>query len=63
MAERIFLKEQVEKREHKLKVFHNEREKEPLRGMREKISLWNRIRGRHRDNLGQIIGEPPATGY
>ena len=63
MTERIFLQEQVKKREHKLKEFDNEREEEPVRERREKRSLWNRIRGRRGDTPGQIIGETPATGY
>lgn len=48
MAERIFLKEQVEKREHQLKELHNEKEEEPVRGRRERRerrSLCNCFKG------------------
>ena len=62
MAERIFLQEQVKKREHRLQELHNEREEEQVRVRREKRSLWKRIRGRRRETSVEIIGESPATG-
>ena len=59
MLERTFLKEQVKKREEQQKKEHHHQREERVRGEREKISLWNRLRGR-RDRPGQIIGTAPA---
>ena len=58
MVERTFLKEQVKKREEQQKEHHHQRE-ERVRGEREKISLWNRLRGRQ-NRPEQIIGTAPA---
>ena len=56
MLERTFLKEQVKKREEQQKKEPHRQREERVRGEREKISLWNRFRGR-RD---RIIGTAPA---
>ena len=58
MMERMFLKEQVKKREEQQKEHHRPRE-ERVGGERGKRSLLNRLRGR-RDRPGQIIGTAPA---
>ena len=62
MAERIFLKEQVKKREVQQQKEHHHHREERVRGEREKRSLWSRLRGR-RDRPGQnlIIGTAPAS--
>ena len=62
MAERIFLPKRVKKREHQLKEHHNEGEEEQVRGRREKRSLWQRFRGRHRETPGEVIWESPTSG-
>ena len=61
MAERIFLKEQVKKREEQWKKGHHHQREERVRGEREKRSLWSRLRGRQ-DRPGQILGTAPAPG-
>ena len=62
MAERIFLQEQVKKREHQLKELHNEGEEEQVRGRREKRSMWQRFRGRYRETPGEVIWESRTSG-
>ena len=61
MAERIFLKEQVRKREEQQKEHQHHQREERIGGEREKRSLWNRLTGRRRDRPGQIVGTAPAS--
>ena len=63
MGERIFLKEQIKKREdQKQKKEHHHQREDRVRGesSREKISFLNRLRGR-RDRPGQIVGTTPIS--
>ena len=59
MLERMFLKEQVKKREEHQKKEHHCPREERVGGEREKRSLLNRLRG-HRDRPAQIIGTAQA---